>query len=119
MPRGGPMIIIENDEALERILHSPLDGSLKALLRLRREQYGKDTPLEQLGRIIIVQAGDKLADVARVTGWSIDTAEWVIDHGTVFETVQIESDDGFGIVLLIDKAGIDPALAAILANACD
>ena len=112
------MIIIANDDALARILHSSLDESLKALLRLRREQYGKDTPLEQLGRIIIVQAGDTLADVTRVTGWSIDTAEWVIDHGMAFESVQIESDDGFGIVLFVDKAGIDPKLAALLASAC-
>lgn len=111
------MIIIANDDALERILHSSLDVSFKALLRLRREQYGKDTPLEQLGRIIIVQAGDTLADVTRVTGWSIDTTEWVIDHGMAFETVQIESDDGFGIVLFVDKAGIDPKLAALLADA--
>jgi hypothetical protein len=106
------MISIENDAAFERALQLPLDDRLKRLLLLRREQYGEDIPLEQLGRIIILQTGDTLADLERETGRSFDlaAAEWTLDHGRYYESPVVLADSGFGFVVFAEKAGIDPAL---------
>lgn len=120
------MLSIRDDASLQRALQLPLPESLRVLLQDRRAMLGHDLPFSDMAQFVVVQEGDTLADVERVTGLLIKLAmddpdytpawEWVIDHGQFYETVFILSDDGYGIVLFVLKTGIDPFLRRLLEN---
>jgi hypothetical protein len=119
------MLSISNGEALKRALNSPIDGQLKQLLRLRRDQLGGD--ITDQVHFAIVQPADTAADLERTIGFSVfqnpadgsrvgepDFApgwEWIEDHGFAYELCFIMDDSGFGHVVIIPKEqGVDPEL---------
>jgi hypothetical protein len=120
------MLSIRDDASLQKALELPLPDPLRVLLQERRAMLGYDYPFPDMAHFVVVQEGDTLADVERETGLLIQLAtvdpdytpawEWVIDHGLFYETVFILSDNGYGIVLFVMKAGIDPFLQQLLEN---
>lgn len=120
------MISIKDDATLERVLRSFPDIQLSSLLRDRRSMLGNDWQFEELAHFIIVQEGDRLADIEREAGISITfddgdpTWEWAEfhHHAQCWECPIIVSDDGFGVVLFIQKGDIDPTLQRLLGQ-CD
>lgn len=106
------MISIKNQQQLDTATLSP---SIRSLINLRLSQIAtRGEPLEELASFLIVQSGDTLAQVERETGylgnWGNLPFEWVSDHGQFYEAPIIMNDDGFALVLLIEKSGIDPLL---------
>ena len=120
------MLSIRDDASLQRALQLPLPEPLLVLLQDRRAMLGHDLSFSDMAHVVVVQEGDTMADVERETGLLIQLAmddpeytpawEWVIDHGLFYETVFILSDDGYDIVLLVLKTGIDPFLRQLLEN---
>lgn len=112
------MIIITTDAELETASLAP---HTQALLRKRRAMLDEyQLPLEEMATFVVVQPGDTLTEVSRGTGflenWEAETPpwEWAHDHGHCFEAPIITSDDGFAVVLFVEKTGIDPALQKLL-----
>lgn len=116
------MLVITDAAAMARALASPLDPRLKDLLALRRDQLMRDTAgeyeLGELVHIVVVQPGDRIADVEVAANFPLFTEpafEWTQDHGLYLEAVTILSDDGFGIAIFVpDNDEIDPAMLSIL-----
>lgn len=118
------MNLIRTVEAMARALDSPLDPELKQLLRSHAERLAEyeDYALEELAEFLIVEAGDALPDVEQAYGTQLVmdgqftfTVELITQHERWFDVVWIISDDGFGLVLLVQ---IDPGTDARLLAAC-
>lgn len=123
------MLTIKSSAALERALDTPLHPTLKRLLTLRRDQlaeFGDD-----LLNFVVIEPRDTIASITTALGVSplagiIDGAtsgtpdfvpafEWVADHGGWLEVPFIFSDDGTGVVLIVqDDDGVDADLLALL-----
>jgi hypothetical protein len=123
------MYIIDSSAAMARALAAPIADNVRRLLTLRRDQLSEfeGYDLGELGRWLIIEPSDTIADIEANTGVVIvdpsypanpDHAppwEWVLDHGGLYEAPIIMSDDGFGTVLLVpDQTGIDPVLLHLL-----
>jgi hypothetical protein len=116
------MLNIRNTAGLARALDSPISDVVKALLHLRRDQLLADTDREydlaELVHFVVVEPGDTIAEVEAAAGYPVITTaafEWVAKHGGWFEAVAILSDDGFGVVLIVeDSERSDPVLLALL-----
>jgi hypothetical protein len=118
------MDVINDDEALSLALSRDIPESVRRILALRRH-------LIDLATFITVAPGDSLAEVERMAGIPITVGivdgshydepgyappwEWVMDHGGAYEAPIITSDDGSGIVLIVeDSEGVDPTLLTLL-----
>ncbi|MEA1084216.1 hypothetical protein SFC76_08070 [Sphingomonas sp. CD22] len=126
------MISIRSWAAMAAALDTLLDPDLRRLLTERRDQlldYGCE--LGDLAHIIVTQRGDTIAAVEAEAGVALasnlvtgdrlgspdfeHSFEYVERHGCWLEAVMILSDDGFGIVLLVqDRVDTDPDLLALL-----
>ena len=121
------MLSITDGGSLSRALRSPIDPRLRRLLRKRRDQLGRDYPLEELAQFVAIEVGDTPADLERTIGFSIfqnpadgsrhgdldftPGTEWIQDHGFAYELCFIMDDSGFGYVVIVPKAdGVDPKL---------
>lgn len=119
------MHIIRTAGALARALVSPIDPELKTLLVAQAERLAAypEFAFEELAEIVVIEAGDAVDGVCSITGPSIVTdgagaftfaVELMVRHRRWIEATFILSDDGFGLVLLIEVAGnTDTALLAL------
>ena len=100
------MIIIKNEDDFRRLSDLPIADAMKGLIVERLALLDSDMPMSTQASFLVVQSGDRLADLEREMHFSIGDPpqwEWVIDHGTFYEAVISLSDDGYGIVLLVEK----------------
>lgn len=109
------MFTIRTAENLARVLDSPLDPELKQLLRIIGDRLAAyaDFPFEELAEVAIVEAGSTLDGFTSISGVSVLPAgaasfpipvELIVRHSRWIEATFILSDDGFGLVLLIEVA---------------
>lgn len=107
------MIVIRTAEEMARALDSPLDPELKHCLQAQWDRLAewRDYELSELAVILIVQAGDTLDQAEAIIGQTLvqDEAffllpELVARRGGWFAATFILSDDGFGLVLLVEIA---------------
>jgi len=76
-----------------------------ALLADRLADF-RDLPLSDLCTVLVVEPGDTLADL----GPALEP-EYVAHHTGWYELVTVDSDDGFGRVVLVpDRPDIDAAI---------
>jgi len=93
------MITITTWEALAEQPHAT------TLLSERLADF-RDQPFSDLCKVLIVEPGDTLADI----GSKLEP-EYVEQKDGWFELVTVESDDGYGLFVLIeDRPDMDPAL---------
>lgn len=126
------MIIIDTDAALTVALSSSIDTRLKDLLRQRRSALDElNLPFEAMAKFVVVQPGDSIEALEAELGFSITydrfscstfgcpgftpAWEWVLEHDHCYETVFVLSDDGYAVVLFVQKRpGVDALLLAML-----
>jgi len=132
------MLSIQSGAAMAHALSLPINTDLKCLLRRRVDQLGEceGCDLGDLARFVIVQAGDDLDAVEQAMGFSplvnvVDGCryghsdftpswEWIEDHRGWFEAAYVLTDDGFGVVLMVEDAeGVEPALLALCREYAD
>jgi hypothetical protein len=114
------MHTIRTAEDLARALDSPLDPELLSILRDHAERLAAyaDFPFEELVTILIVEVGERLTEAHPVSvgaGWRdfSHSPEYVRFHVRWIEAVFVLSDDGFGLVLLVQQGErADPDLIA-------
>jgi|SRR6185369_18019104 len=115
------MLIIRTAEALAHALDSPLHPISRERLRLHAERLAEyDVPLEELALFAVVRSDDTLDDLEQqcalrlvADDYFAVTPELVEQEGPWVEVVFILSDNGFGLVLLVELAeATDPHLAA-------
>ena len=114
------MHYIRTAEAMARVLDTPLEPELQTILSEHRERlagyYGFS--FEELAEFLIVERGDTLADSEDKYGRRlvehdifVMPVELAFRHSTWIEVIFILSDDGFGLVLLVETGeGTDPSL---------
>ena len=107
------MIVIRTAEGMARALDSPLDPELKHCLQAHWDRLAEwqDYELSELAIFVVVQAGDTLEQAEAAFGQPLvqDNSfsllpELIERHGGWFEATFILSDDGFGLVLLVEIA---------------
>ena len=107
------MIVIRTAEAFARALDSPLDPELKHCLQAHWDRLAEwqDYELSELAIFVVVQAGDTLEQAEAIIGQPLVQEgcftippELVARRGGWFEATFILSDDGFGLVLLVEIA---------------
>ncbi len=122
------MLILKSPQQLNQV-HQP---EIKTFLHQRFHDICHPEPYdpEEHGFFILLQAGDTSESIESETGQSptksmfTDTVygdadftpdfEYVEDHGSFFEAVQIVTDGGFAMVFIIPKEeGIDAAILAL------
>jgi hypothetical protein len=121
------MRTIRTAEEFARAYAAPLDPELKAILQAHMDRLAEwldDYTLQELAEFIIFHEGDTLAEVEAALGRRLVgggaaafaiPAEYVQQHSSWFEAVFILSDDGFGLVLLVE---VGAATDAKLLAAC-
>jgi hypothetical protein len=119
--------MIRTAEDMARAIETAPDTQLKALLSALAERLAEypDYAFEDLAEIVIVQPGDTLQAIEEacklrwvVDGKFVSPVELIAEHEGWFEVTWILSDDGFGLVLFLEKAeGIDPQLLAACRHA--
>jgi hypothetical protein len=131
------MLIIQSYNDLIRVVASPVDTSLKQLLKLRAEQLveGDHNSFGRWAHMTVVEPPDALSAIETEVGFPVLTNlidgtrfgdpdftpswEWIEDHGGWFELVFILTDDGFAHVLFVeDREGVDADLLAACRQAC-
>lgn len=104
------MIVIRTAEEMVRALDSPLEPTLKQRLRdhWQRLSVWGDYELSELAVFLIVQSGDTLEQAETAFGQPLvlDSRfcllpELVEQHSGCIEVTFILSDDGFGLILLV------------------
>ena len=109
------MHTIRTAEDLARALDSPLDTELSHILQTIADRLAEyaDFAFEQLAQIVIVDAGTTVEGVCSAAGLPLlsggQTAfalnpEIVVQHARYIELVFVLSDDGFGLILVIEIA---------------
>jgi hypothetical protein len=123
------MLSITSSAALARALDQPIDPTLKRLLALRRDQLAEYE--DDLINFAIILPGDPIAAFELAFGFSplvcpLDGTpfkkpgycppfEYAVDHVGWFEAPIIFSDDGAGVVLIVqDHDGVDADLLALM-----
>lgn len=118
------MIVIRTAEALARALDSPLAPEAKDRLACHGERLAEydDYTLDELAMFAVVQPGDPLADIECALDMRLVadgdlamTPELIERYSHWIETTFILSDDGFGLILLVEDG---PATNATLLEAC-
>lgn len=105
------MHLIRTSAELASLCQPPLDPELRTLLgayAAALEEFGEDLSAD----IVIVEAGDTLTAIERAFGWRLVAEgrfafpiELITEHAAWYDIVWITSDDGSGVVLLIEKGG--------------
>ena len=109
-----------------------VDPRIRRLVELRLAQVcaGEPYDVDRHGCMVVVEPGDTLEDLERVTGLAllsdafgefrygdvdfVPAAEVIEDHGSCFELVFVLSDDGYAITLVVPHTeGVDPELLAM------
>lgn len=114
------MLTVHDWASLSRVLKLPIDSRLKRLLIGRRDQFADCQELAEVGRFIIVQPGDGMAEFERELGFSVfqnpvdgkrfgdlDFSpgwDWIANHGHCFEIVFIFDDSGFAHVVFVQDS---------------
>ena len=107
------MIVIRTAEAFAHALDSPLDPELKHCLQDHWDRLAEwqDYELSELAIFVVVQAGDTLEQAQAIIGQTLVQdgsfsllPELIDRRGGWFEATFILSDDGFGLVLLVEIA---------------
>lgn len=109
------MHLIRTAEGMAAACRLPLDPELLSLLNRYADalvEFGDDLQADML----IVEAGDTLAETERVYGERLVAdgcfafvVELIARHGRWFDVVRITCDDGAGLVLLVEiAANTDP-----------
>ena len=121
------MIVIRTAEEMARALDSPLDPELKHCLQAHWDRLSEwqDYELNELAVFLIVQSGDTLEQAEAIFGQALVQngsfsllPELIDRHGGWIEATFILSDDGFGLVLLVEQGpAADPRLMAAFSNA--
>jgi hypothetical protein len=123
------MLIIDSRPALAFALDRLEDPTLKRLLSLRRDQLAEYE--DDLINFAIIRPGDPIAAFELAFGFSplvciadgtpfgepgySPPFEYCADHGGWFEAPIILSDDGTGVVLIVqDEDGVDVDLIALM-----
>ena len=118
------MIVIRTAEEMARALDSPLDPELKHCLQDHWDRLAEwqDYDLSELAVFLIVQAGDTLEQAEAIIsqplvqeGCFTIPPELVARRSGWIEATFILSDDGFGLVLLVQ---VGPRADARLIAAC-
>ena len=118
------MIVIRTAEEMARALDSPFNPTLKQRLQGHWDRLSEwaDYELSELAVFLIVQPGDTLEQAETAFGQPLvrDSKfcflpELIDQHGGWFEVTFILSDDGFGLILLVQ---IDPHADNELIAAC-
>lgn len=114
------MHYIRTAEAMARVLDTPLDPELRAILLDHRERLAayEGFRFEELAEFLIVERGDPLADSEDTYGrrlvehdMFVMPVELAFRHKAWIEVIFILSDDGFGLVLLVEIGShTDPSL---------
>lgn len=105
------MHYIRTAEAMARVLETPLEPELHKILAEHQERlagyYG--FRFEELAEFLIIECGDMLTDSEATYGRQLvedgrfaSSAELAFRHSTWIEVIFILSDDGFGLVLLVE-----------------
>ena len=119
------MIVIRTAEEMERALDSPLEPTLKQRLHGHWERLSEweDYELSELAVFLIIQPGDTLQQADAAFGQPLvrDSKfcflpELAEQQGGWIEITFILSQDGFGLVLLVQ---IDPNADSRLMAACN
>jgi hypothetical protein len=113
-------MIIRTAEDMARALDSSLDPELHSILARHVERLSAypDFQLEELAVVAILLPGDRLADtgielVGAGGGRFSPSPEYVHRHARWSEAVFVLSDDGFGLILLMEQGeGADPDVIA-------
>lgn len=114
------MHIIRTAEDLARALDSPLDPELLTILRDHADRLAgyADFAFEELAIILVIQAGERLTEAHPVSVGAggrefSHLPESVRFHARWIEVVFVLSDDGFGLILLVEQGeNVDPDLIA-------
>ena len=118
------MITIRTADEMARALDSPLDPNLKQRLQVHWDRLSEweDYELSELAVFLIAQPGDTLEQAETAFGQQLvrDSKfcflpELIDQHGGWFEVTFILSDDGFGLILLVQ---VDPNTDSRLLAAC-
>ena len=119
------MIVIRTAEEMARALDSPIEPILKQRLQGHWDRLSEweDYELDELAVFLIVQPGDTLEQAEAAFGQPLirDSRfcflpELVEQHGGWMEVTFILSDDGFGLILLVQ---VDPKTDHRLTAACN
>ena len=115
-------ITIRSCADMARVLATPIDAQLKALLVLRRDQLLRDTDLD-IGEFAYFYIFDDDATIARVEAvlgvpLLVDGEPWfehAVRHGSgLTELTFILTDDGLAHVAIIEESKADADLTALL-----
>ena len=119
------MIVIRTAEEMARALDAPLDATLKNRLQVHWQRLSEweDFELRELAVFLIVQACDTLEQAQAAFGWPLvrDSKfcflpELAEQQGGWIEVTFILSDDGFGLIMLVQG---DPDADNELIAACN
>ena len=118
------MIVIRTADEMARALDTPIDPRLRQCLHGHCDRLSEweGYELSELAVFLIAQRGDTLEQVEAAFGQPLVRArkfcflpELVEQHGGWFEVTFILSDDGFGLILLVQ---VDPDVDNELIAAC-
>lgn len=129
------MLSIPDTATAAAVLAQPLDPELRTLIEGRLADAAA-IGLAELTHLVVVERGDPLAAIQDELGWSPlvhpidgtfygDTAfqpywGWIENHGSHYELVHAIGNDGFAVILLVERAnGVIPALLQMCAEFCD
>lgn len=132
-PRSNPgvflwenlMIVIRTAEEMARALDSPLEPTLKQRLQTHWDRLSEweDYEISELAVFLIAQPGDTLEQAEAAFGQPLvrDSRfcllpEIVEQHGGWMECTMILSDDGYGLILLVQ---VDSKTDSRLLVACN
>ena len=122
------MLVLRSPEHALRVA----DPLIRRLVELRFAQITEGEPYEcdRHGYMVVVEPGDTLEDLERVTGFALledafgefrygdpdftPAAEVIEDHGCCYEVAYVLNDDGYAVALFVPTAdGVDPELLAL------
>ena len=123
------MLVLRSPEHAFRVA----DPLIRRLVELRFSQITEGEPYEcdRHGYMVVVEPGDTLEDLERVTGFALledafgefrygdpdftPAAEVIEEHGGVcYEIAYVLNDDGYAVALVVPKSdGVDPELLAM------
>jgi hypothetical protein len=114
------MHIIRTAWDLARALDSPLDPELRTILQSHADRLAAyaDFAFEELATILVLEVGECLTEAYPVSVGAggrdfSHSPEYVRFHVGWIEAVFVFSDDGFGLILLVEQGqNADPDLIA-------
>lgn len=114
------MYMIRTAEALSRLLHKPPDENVRHILERMKATFAEFG--DEIVDILILEPSDRLTDVEQAYGQRLVAegrftfpVELIQQHTGWIEVVWVISDNGQGLVLLIQG---DPSIDPELLSAC-